>query len=75
MTPAELAKMLLPGVVQVVTAGIDYALGLARTAGLSEEQARAELAPLYARLQARADKVEAAPVFDPDKPPDPAPTV
>jgi hypothetical protein len=75
MTPAEIAKLLLPGVVQVVSSGIDYALSLARTAGLSEEQARASLGPLHERLKAGVAEVQAAPVFDPDAVPDPKPTV
>ena len=74
----ELAKAALPGAAQAVGSIINFFFGLAKTAGLSEEQARAELGPAYARLMARADRVEAVSVFDPDadrsdRPPAPVP--
>lgn len=68
----ELAKAALPGAAQAVGSIINFFFGLAKTAGLSEEQARAELGPTYQRLMARADRVEAVPVFDPDAPRRPA---
>lgn len=64
----ELAKAALPGAAQAVGSLLNFFFGLAKTAGLSEEQARAELGPAYERLMARADRVEAVPVFDPDAP-------
>lgn len=65
---AEAAKLALPGAVQAAGAVLDYVFGLVRAAGASEAEARAELAPLYARLQKRADSVEAQAIFDPDAP-------
>jgi hypothetical protein len=66
----------LPVLVKTAEVAIDGLAMAIKAARLTPEQRKALLAPLRARLDATADAVEAAPVFDPDAPtPPPAPTV
>lgn len=74
LTP-EAQRVLIQGGIAIAENTVNFVLGLIRSMNLTADAEKAHVAELKLRLSARADQVEAAPDFDPDAVPDPAPTV